>query len=175
MLGATHFLCLVLIRKGNGDIPFDKVIKWWGSHLPWSQGAAPPRALSLSGPPLYFIFLFCASVSPVCPARNLTRRLLVIVGSKAAICGLSAPLARGARWDEIIYMHISRWEGREGAGREVRVKEMRMDLGREKKNMCGTARKEWGSFLIVLQFGFSNNNKHISFIGRHGTDTIILH
>lgn len=72
-------------------------------------------------------------------------------------------------------MHISRWEGREGAGREVRVKEMRMDLGREKKNMCGTARKEWGSFLIVLQFGFSNNNKHISFIGRHGTDTIILH
>lgn len=153
MLGSTHFLCLVLIWKGNGDIPFDKVIKWWGSHLLWSQGGAPPRALSLSGPPLYFIFLFCASVSPVCPARNLTRGLLVIVGSKTAICGLSAPLARGARWDEIIYMHISRREGREGAGREERVKEMRMDLGREKKK-CRIARKEWGSFLIVLQFGF---------------------
>lgn len=169
MLGSTHFLCLVLIWKGNGDIPFDKVIKWWGSHLPWSQGGAPPRALSLSGPPLYFIFLFCASVSPVCPARNLTRGLLVIVGSKTAICGLSAPLARGARWDEIIYMHISRWEGREGAGREERVKEMRMDLGREKKICAELQGKNGDHFWLFYNLVFQQQQTFLLLAGNAPT------
>lgn len=126
MVCFLNFLCFLFISKGSSDVSFDKVIKWWGSHLLWSQGLVSPSLKSIS----FFIhftffFLFRVSVSPSSPVCSL----VIWCGaarygrSKSAICGLSASHRQSGRWNKMIYnMHI-RERGR------PRVKEKWMESG----------------------------------------------
>lgn len=104
------------------------------------QRAARSRALSLSGSPLYFISLFCASVSPrrllsVSP-RNLMWGCSLLADQRQPSVVCQLPLRRGGRWDEIIYMHIGERERAREGGEEWDTRSEPRRRGRTLKETC---------------------------------------
>ena len=122
MLCFLKFLFFFPISAGNSDISFDKVIKWWGSHLLWSQGHTFPSLKSIQ-PVLYFIFLSRVSASPCSPVCSL----VIWCGdarygrSNAAICGLSASLKTKweVRWDDLQHAYQRGRDRRRGSRGDV--------------------------------------------------------